>query len=78
MSKKQAETFIERLREDAGLRNALAALDEGDWAGVVKIGRDAGLRFTASEIQALVPPGFYKGAGKNPTLGWSPEHRPEA
>ena len=71
MAEKQALAFIDKLRKNIELRRQLSALDESDWAGVVKVGKKAGFAFTISEIQAVVPPGFYRGAGARPKLGWS-------
>lgn len=73
MSTTQAMAFIAALRRKKSLRLELASLDEGDWAGIVKVAKAAGFTFTSQEIQAAVPEGFYKDAGADPEQGWSRE-----
>lgn len=72
MAKKQALAFIDELRKNVELRLQLSALNEGDWKGVVRVGKDAGFAFMIREIQAAFPPGFYKGA-EHITRGTDPK-----
>ncbi len=72
--KNTAQDFIQRLAEDGDFRSDigpdLLKVEEGAWHKVVAIAEKYGFRFTAKELIAAVPEGFYKGKGKNPAVGW--------
>ncbi len=70
MSEKHAQTFIEHLKKKPSLRRKLGDLEEGDWDGVVAIGKDVDCHFTPEEIRAQVPESFYRGKGETPEHGW--------
>ncbi len=54
MSQEQALQFIQKANRDSALQQQLAAVPEDDLAGIVRIGAQAGFRFSAEEFQAAM------------------------
>jgi hypothetical protein len=73
MSLTDVHAFIERLQDEV-FRNVLllsmAGIAPGDWEAVVRIARAEGYEFTSEELKQAAPPGFFKGAGRYPEVGW--------
>ncbi len=70
MSIEHAQAFIEQLKKKPSLRRTLGDLAEGDWQGVVAIGKATGCEFTVEEIRRQVPESFYRGKAQAPEHGW--------
>ncbi|ABL66369.1 hypothetical protein Cpha266_2381 [Chlorobium phaeobacteroides DSM 266] len=72
---KDIHAFVTQLK-DAAFREEIAVpfsqLEEGDWTGVVQLAARYGYTLSTKELKtvAAANPGFFKGAGKNPSLGW--------
>ena len=75
MAQAEVKGFIEKLKQTEFLRQlapSLALTIEGDWEAVVQIANQYGFHFTVDELkaEAMNHPGFFKGNGKYPGLGW--------
>lgn len=72
---KDIHAFVEQL-SDPAFRTEIAVpfsqLDEGDWNGVVQLAARYGYTFGMAELKKIAEanPGFFRGSGKNPSLGW--------
>lgn len=78
MSSSDVRAFIEKLKDSdfrERLTPSLLQVNHGDWEAVVKIAADAGFHFTASELKAGTPEGFFRGSGRYQDLGWHPSTR---
>ncbi len=75
----RAAEFIKRLGEDKEFRLDIGPdlfdIDEGDWAGMVKVAKEYGYTFTKTQLLGAVPDSFFKGSGKNPEAGWDESTR---
>lgn len=72
---KDIHAFVVQLN-DAAFRREIAVpfsqLEEGDWNGVVQLAARYGYTFGTDDLKNIAEanPGFFKGSGKDPSLGW--------
>lgn len=72
---KDIHAFVVQLN-DAAFRREIAVpfsqLEEGDWNGVVQLAARYGYTFGTDDLKKIAEgnPGFFRGSGKNPSLGW--------
>ncbi|KUL20593.1 hypothetical protein [Chlorobium limicola] len=72
---KDIHAFVVQLN-DAAFRREIAVpfsqLEEGDWNGVVQLAARYGYTFGTDDLKKIAEanPGFFKGSGKDPSLGW--------